>query len=65
MSIKLRPDESVDSALRRFKREVMRSEVLTDLRKKEYFVSPSEKRRMKSAAARKKAKKYTNKNKLY
>lgn len=65
MSIKLRPDESVDSALRRFKREVMRSEVLNDLRKKEYFVSPSEKRRMKSAAARKKAKKYTNKNKFY
>lgn len=65
MSIKLRPDESVDSALRRFKREVMRSEVLNDLRKKEYFVSPSEKRRMKSAAARKKAKKYSSKNKFY
>ena len=65
MAIKRRPDETVDSMLRRFKREVLKSEILKDLRKKEYFVSPSEKRRLKSAEAQKRARKKEAKQRMY
>lgn len=65
MAIKRRPDETLDSMLRRFKKEVVKSEILKDLRKKEYYVSPSEKRRLKSAEAQKRARKKMAKVKLY
>ena len=65
MAIKRRPDETVDSMLRRFKREVLKAEILKDLRKHEYYVSPSEKRRLKSAEAQKRERKKQAKQKLY
>lgn len=57
MAIKRRPEETVDSMLRRFKKEVLKSEVLKDLRKHEFYIAPSEKRRLKSAEAQRRAKK--------
>ena len=54
-----RENESIEDALKRFKRSCAKSGVLADLRKKEYYQSPSVKRRKKSEAARK------NKNKRY
>jgi len=43
----------LDSALRRFKRAMARSGVLTELRKREHYEKPSVKRKKKSEAARK------------
>ena len=57
--IYVKENESLDNALKRFKRSCAKSGVLVDLRKKEYYQSPSVKRRKKSEAARK------NKNKRY
>jgi len=57
--VHVKDNESLDSALKRFKRNCAKSGVLSDLRKKEYYQSPSVKRRKKSEAARK------NKNKKY
>ena len=51
--IKIKDNESLDSALRRFKRQCARSGVLTELRKREHYVKPSVKRKKKSEAARK------------
>lgn len=51
--------ESVDSLLKRFKKAVVRDEIMTDLRKHEYYRAPSLKRREKSAAARKRAAKFS------
>ncbi len=51
--VKLREGESLDSALRRFKRQIARSGVLTELRKREHYEKPSVKRKKKSEAARK------------
>lgn len=49
-----RPNESQDNLLRRFRREVTRSGVLTTLRKKRWYVSKSEaRRRAKKKAIRK------------
>ena len=51
--IKIKDNESLDSALRRFKRQCARSGVLTELRKREHYEKPSVKRKKKSVAARK------------
>ena len=51
--IKIKDNESLDSALRRFKRQCAKSGVLTELRKREHYEKPSVKRKKKSEAARK------------
>lgn len=51
------PEESIDNMLRRFKKEVMKAEVIKDYRKHEFYVAPSEKRRLKSAEAQKRMRK--------
>ena len=51
--IRVKEGESLDSALRRFKRATARSGVLTELRKREHYEKPSVTRKKKSEAARK------------
>jgi small subunit ribosomal protein S21 len=41
----LKPGESQDSLLKRFRRRVTRERILSDVRKKRYFVKKSEERR--------------------
>jgi small subunit ribosomal protein S21 len=45
--------ESIDAAIRRFKKVVDKDSVLRDLARSDHFIGPSEQRRRKSAAARK------------
>ena len=52
--VHVREDESFENALRRFKRKVEKSGVLTELRKRQHFEKPSVKRKRKAVAARKK-----------
>ena len=56
--IRLKENESLESALKRFKRSCAKSGVLAEVRKREHYEKPSVKRKKKSEAARKKAKKY-------
>ncbi len=51
--IKVKDNETLDSALRRFKRSCAKSGVLSELRKREHYEKPSVKRKKKSEAARK------------
>ncbi|MFQ8599935.1 MAG: 30S ribosomal protein S21 [Oscillospiraceae bacterium] len=51
--IHIKDNESLDSALRRFKRSCARSGVLAEVRKREHYEKPSVKRKKKSEAARK------------
>ncbi|MBQ8827896.1 MAG: 30S ribosomal protein S21 [Clostridia bacterium] len=51
--IRLKENESLDSALKRFKRSCARSGVLAEVRKREHYEMPSVKRKKKSEAARK------------
>lgn len=44
--VNLRPNESQDQLLKRFKKKVVKSGLLTVLRNKRWFVSKSELRRM-------------------
>ena len=51
--IRLRENESLESALRRFKRQCARSGVLAEVRTREHYEKPSVKRKKKAEAARK------------
>ena len=52
--VHVRDEESFESALRRFKRKVEKSGVLTELRKRQHFEKPSVKRKRKALQAKKK-----------
>ena len=49
----VKENEQLDDALRRFKRQVSRNGTLLEVRKREYYVKPGVKRRLKSENARK------------
>ena len=51
--IKVRKGESLESALRRFKRSCQKAGVLSEVRKREQYEKPSVRRQLKSEAARK------------
>ena len=51
--IRVKDNESLDSALRRFKRSCAKAGVLQEVRKREHYEKPSVKRKKKSEAARK------------
>ena len=53
--IRIKDNESLDSALRRFKRQCAKSGVLSEIRKREHYEKPSVKRKKKSEAARKRS----------
>lgn len=56
--IRVRENESIDNALKRFKRQCARSGVLSEYRKREHYEKPSIKRKKKSEAAKRKKRKF-------
>ena len=48
----LKENEQLDDALRRFKRQVSRNGTLAEARKREFYVKPGVRRKLKSEAAR-------------
>ena len=57
--VHVKENESLDRALKRFKRSCAKAGVLAEVRRREHYESPSVKRRKNSEAARK------NRNKRY
>lgn len=51
--IRVKENETLESALKRFKRQCARSGVLAEVRKREHYEKPSVKRKKKAEAARK------------
>jgi small subunit ribosomal protein S21 len=51
--VRIKDNETLDSALRRFKKQCARAGVLAEVRKREHYEKPSVKRKKKSEAARK------------
>ena len=51
--VRVKENESLDSALRRFKRQCARSGILAEVRKREHYEKPSVRRKKKADAARK------------
>jgi len=53
-TVLVREDESFESALRRFKKQVEKAGVLFEMRKRQHYEKPSVRRKKKALAARKK-----------
>ena len=56
-TIRVGENESIDSALRRFKRKCSRDGIIGDLRRKEHYEKPSVRKKKTSEAARKRSSK--------
>ena len=52
--VKVFDDESIESALRRFKKKVQKAGILSEVRRRERYEKPSIKKKRKAEAARKK-----------
>jgi small subunit ribosomal protein S21 len=57
IEIRVKDNENFEAALRRFKKEVQQSGVLSEMRRREHYEKPSVKKKLKILAARKKARK--------
>ena len=55
--VRLQEGESLENALRRFKRKVQAEDIIKEVKRHSYYLKPGEKRRAKQALARKRARK--------
>jgi small subunit ribosomal protein S21 len=55
--IRIKEGESLENALRRFKRMVQQEDIIRDVKRHSYYLKPGEKARLKQALARKRARK--------
>ena len=65
MTVVLRPGESQESLLKRFRREVTKEVILSTVRKKRWYISKSERRRRERAKAIRKAKRREQRRKQW
>ena len=54
VTVRIRENESIEEALRRFKRECERDGIMQEIKKREYYESPSVRRKKKSAELKRK-----------
>ncbi|MGD0840504.1 MAG: 30S ribosomal protein S21 [Candidatus Acidiferrales bacterium] len=55
--VSIQEGESLENALRRFKRRVQQEDVIKEIKKHSYYMKPGEKRRAKQALSRKRLRK--------
>lgn len=51
--VQVQPGESIESALKRFKKKIQKAGILSEIKRREHYVKPSVKRKRKAEAARK------------
>lgn len=62
VSVKLQPGESQEQLLKRFRKVVTKSRILTDVRRKRWYVSKSEQRRIEKKKAIRRARRRQRKS---
>ena len=55
--VRLQEGESLENALRRFKRRVQQEDIIKEVKRHSYYLKPGQKRRIKQALARKRNRK--------
>ena len=55
--VRIQEGEGLENALRRFKRKVQQEDIIKDVKRHSYYLKPGERRRVKQALARKRARK--------
>lgn len=56
LEVKVKKDESIDKALRRFKKQCDKEELIKEIKKRERYEKPSERRRKKTIKSQRKGK---------
>ncbi len=59
--VRLQEGESLENALRRFKRKVQQEDIIKEVKRHSFYLKPGEKKRVKEALARKRARKKSRK----
>jgi small subunit ribosomal protein S21 len=59
--VRLQEGESLENALRRFKRKVQQDDIIKEVKRHSFYLKPGEKRRAKEALARKRSRKKARK----
>jgi small subunit ribosomal protein S21 len=59
--VRLQEGESIENALRRFKRKVQQEDIIKEVKRHSFFMKPGEKKRVKQALARKRNRKKARK----
>jgi len=59
--VRLQEGESLENALRRFKRKVQQEDVIKEVKRHSFYLKPGEKKRVKEALARKRSRKKARK----
>jgi len=55
--VRIQEGEGLENALRRFKRKVQQEDIIKEVKRHSYYLKPGERRRVKQALARKRARK--------
>ncbi len=55
--VRLQDGESLESALKRFKRKVLQEDIIKDIKRHAFYLKPGQKKRVKQALARKRDRK--------
>jgi small subunit ribosomal protein S21 len=55
--VRVQDGESIENALRRFKRKVQQEDIIKEVKKHSFYLKPGEKKRIKQALARKRNRK--------
>ena len=55
--VRIQDGESIENALRRFKRKVQQEDIIKEVKKHSFYLKPGEKKRIKQAHARKRSRK--------
>jgi len=59
--VRIHDGESIENALRRFKRKVQQEDIIKEVKKHSLYLKPGEKKRIKQALARKRSRKKVRK----
>jgi len=57
--VRLQEGESLENALRRFKRKVQQEDIIKEIKRHSFYLKPGERKRVKQALARKRLRKKT------
>jgi small subunit ribosomal protein S21 len=60
--VRIQEGETLENALRRFKRKVLQEDIIKEVKRHAFYLKPGQKRRLKSALARKRNRKKRNRD---
>jgi len=63
--VRIQDGETLENALRRFKRKVLQEDIIKEVKRHAFYLKPGQKKRVKSALARKRDRKKRNRDSAF